>query len=138
MAIDPIANANTHYKSGGAPIDPASVHRSLNIDNKRARAEAVASQLEKVFMEMMVKSMRATVKEDGLFGKSMGGSNYIEMLDQQYAQLEGIPKDPRFHEVLVRQILRTPEETSQALQRMKEEGSPTPAASLQQAQGKKS
>ena len=79
----------------------------------------MATQLESIFMGMVLKAMRDTVPEDGLAGKSLGGKNYVEMLDQQYSQLQAIPKDPRFHDVLVRQIMQSPEATNHAMQSMK-------------------
>lgn len=129
MASDPIQNLpNSSRPAPGGAIDPASIRRSLQIDDKRARAEAVAGQLEGVFMDMMVKAMRQTVPEDGLFGQGMGGKNYVEMLDQQYAQIGGVPRDPRFHEVLVNQIMKTPEETGKALSRMRQDEGQAKAA----------
>ena len=126
MATDPLNNAQPLSRPAqgapqGAAIDPASLRRSLQIDDQRARAEAVASQLEGVFMTMMVKAMRQTVPEDSLSGQSLGGKNYVEMLDQQYAQMGGIPRDPRFHEVLVKQIMKSPEAASNALGRMRQD-----------------
>lgn len=133
MAIDPIPNPRVSANPGFA-ADLNSTRKALEGGDKRAQAEKVASQLEGVFMEMMMKAMRSTVQEDGLFGKSMGGSNYIEMLDQHYAQLQGIPRDPRFHEVLVSQIMKTPDATNEAMQKMREGSAQSKTASLEQAQ----
>lgn len=133
MAIDPTSNP----RAGATPAFAADLNQTrqaLQAGDKRAQAEKVASQLEGVFMEMMMKAMRSTVQQDGLFGKSLGGSNYIEMLDQHYAQLQGIPRDPRFHEVLVNQIMKTPDATNQAMQRMREGSAQGQGASIEQAQ----
>jgi Rod binding domain-containing protein len=94
----------------GSALDPARLSELNSIADPRARAEAVATQLEDVFMEMLVKSMRATVPDDGLLGKGLGRRTYVELLDQQWAALGGMPRDPRFHEALVRQIMGTVDE----------------------------
>ena len=89
--------------------DPVSVRRLSNIEDTKQRAEAVATQFETIFMGMMVKAMRATVPEGGLLGDGLGGKTYVEMLDQQMAEMGGLPRDPRFHEALVRQITQSKE-----------------------------
>ncbi len=98
----------------GLAIDPLSARRATTQLDERARAEAVAEKFESVFMGMMVKAMRATVPEGGLTGGGMGGSLYVEMLDQQLVQQGGLPRDPRFREALVRQIMNsaTPDEAT--------------------------
>ena len=87
--------------------DPGSLHRLQSIEDPRSRAEAVADQIESVFMDMVVKAMRATVPEGGLLGKGMGGSMYVEMLDQELSRLGSGPRDPRFHDALVEQIMQS-------------------------------
>lgn len=106
--------------NASALSDPASLKRIATMSDPKARAEALAGQLEGVFFSMMVKSMRATVPEGGLLGKGLGGRNYVEMLDQQLSELSGMPRDSRFHEALVRQIMQNPEETSRNLAKMSE------------------
>ncbi len=88
--------------------DPVSAQRLSNISDPRQKAEAVATQFESIFMGMMVKAMRATVPDAGLLGDGLGGKTFVEMLDQQMAQMGGLPRDPRFHEALVRQIAQDP------------------------------
>lgn len=129
MAIDPIQKTASSSQPINT-IDPASIQRSLQMHDPKARAEAVANQLESVFMGMVLKAMRDTVPEDGLAGKSLGGKNYVEMLDQHYSQLQNIPKDPRFHEALVRQITQTPETANSAMQRLNEGASKAQSATL--------
>ncbi|MCE5231076.1 rod-binding protein [bacterium] len=89
--------------------DPISAHRLSNISDTKQRAEAVATQFETIFMGMMVKAMRATVPDGGILGDGLGGKTYVEMLDQQMAEMGGLPRDPRFHEALVRQIMQSPD-----------------------------
>jgi flagellar protein FlgJ len=89
--------------------DPTSAKRLSKIGDTRERAEAVATQFESIFMGMMVKAMRATVPDGGILGDGLGGKTYVEMLDEQMAQMGGLPRDPRFHEALVRQIIQSPE-----------------------------
>jgi hypothetical protein len=85
--------------------DPQSLKRLENIEDARLRADAVAHQLETVFFGMVIKAMRATVPDGGIDGRGLGRSQYVQMLDEQYAALGGMPRDPRFHEALVREIL---------------------------------
>jgi Rod binding domain-containing protein len=117
--------------------DPMSAQRLTSIADPRQRAEALADQLESVFSSMMLKAMRDTVPQGGLLGRGLGGENYVQMLDQQMAQMGVLPRDPRFHEALVNQILQSPGEAAQALNNMKEtpgEGQPaTPANRLRSA-----
>lgn len=107
-----------------AVTDPNSLRRLAMMKDPNARAEALAGQLESAFFGMMIKAMRATVPEGGLLGKGLGGQNYVEMLDQQLSQMGGMPRDPRFHAALVRQILQKPEEVGQALSRMNQSETP--------------
>src|SRR5690242_3900583 len=88
-----------------ALANPSALRGIKTMSDPKARAEALAGQLESVFFGMMVKAMRATVPQGGLLGKGLGGNLYVEMLDQQLTQLGNMPRDPRFHEALVRQIL---------------------------------
>jgi Rod binding domain-containing protein len=115
-----IKSANTLDKLGvNGVVDPTSLYRLKTIGDGQKRAEAVASQLESVFFGMMVQAMRKTVPEGGLLGKGLGGQNYVEMLDQQLSQLNGMPLDKRFHEALVRQIEHAPEATGKAMAKLK-------------------
>lgn len=95
--------------------DPQSLNRLANIPDQQARAEAIASQLESVFFGMMIKAMRATVPDGGIDGRGLGRSQYVQMLDQHFAELGAMPRDPRFHESLVRQILDDPAAASRML-----------------------
>jgi Rod binding domain-containing protein len=95
--------------------DPSALRRLGMIKDERARAEAIATQLESVFFNMMIKAMRATVPEGWMLGEGLGGKHYIDMMDQELARMAGGPRDPRFHEALVQQILGPPVEATQAL-----------------------
>lgn len=53
-------------------------------DDPDAALGEVASQFESVFVSMMLKSMRDTLPEDGLFSSSQMGT-YQDMFDQQLA-----------------------------------------------------
>lgn len=61
---------------------------SLTATQKKAlsRLHGAASQLEGVFLGMMLKEMRASIPESSLFGSSPTESTFNEMLDQQRAQ----------------------------------------------------
>jgi flagellar protein FlgJ len=105
---------------------PDALKSVKGLSDQRQQAETVATQFESLFMGMMMKSMRKTVPESGLLGKGLGRTQYQEMLDQQWAQLGGMPRDPRFHEALVRQIMQEPEGTARAVGRMNEAAAPMP------------
>jgi Rod binding domain-containing protein len=96
-------------------LDPQSLNRLNNIADKKEKVEAVVSQLETAFFSMMMKAMRATVPDGGLFGKGLGAKHYEEMLDQQFVEIAGMPRDPRFHDALVNQIARDPAKTHEKL-----------------------
>jgi Rod binding domain-containing protein len=130
MAIDSTTLSNP--AGVNAVTDPNSVRRLATLKDPNVRAEALAGQLESVFFGMMIKAMRATVPEGGLLGKGLGGQNYVEMLDQQLAQMGSMPRDPRFHAALVRQILQKPEEVNAAVGRMNQSEAPpmNPAAQI--------
>lgn len=104
-----ISNITPHQVGVNTIADPTSAQRLSNIGDPKQRAEAVATQFESIFMGMMVKAMRATVPDAGLLGDGLGGKTFVEMLDQQMAQMGGLPRDPRFHEALVRQISQSPD-----------------------------
>jgi Rod binding domain-containing protein len=108
--------------------DPQSLRRLERIGDKNVQAEAVARQLETVFYGMMIKAMRATVPDGGIDGKGLGRREYMQMLDQQYSQLAGLPRDPRFHEALVRQIAADPAAAHHALESMQQSAASRPAA----------
>jgi Rod binding domain-containing protein len=122
-----VSQALSEYRIDGL-TDPQSLKRLAQIGDKRVRAEAVAQQLETVFFGMVMKAMRATVPDGALDGKGLGRSQYVQMLDQQYAELAGMPRDPRFHEALVRQILADPAETGRLLDQMRQTTAAQPAA----------
>lgn len=89
-------------------VDLNAFQRLQNIPDAQQRAEAVAEQLEKNFYSMMMKAMRATVPDSGLLEGGLGDDNYVEMLDQHLVELGNLPRDPRFHESLVKQIMQNP------------------------------
>ncbi len=47
--------------------------------------ETVSRQFESLLLNMMIKEMRATVPESGLFPASMSKDIFTSMLDEQYA-----------------------------------------------------
>ena len=99
--------------------DVGALNDLRTIADKRQQAEQVATQFESVFMEMMMKAMRATVPE-GSLSESLGGKNYVSMLDQQYAQMGGMTFDPRFHQRLVDSIMDQSATAAEAAQRAEE------------------
>jgi flagellar protein FlgJ len=71
----------------------------------KLRAEKVAEQFESIFLDMVMKSMRATVPEGSLMGEGLGGKIYLEMLDQQFVKSSRTLVDPEIHEALVRELM---------------------------------
>ena len=58
----------------------------------RAAAKEAAKQFETLFMNELLKSMRASTQSSGLMDGGAGGAMGTEMLDQQYAtKLSGMP-----------------------------------------------
>ena len=50
---------------------------------KDAELLGLSYEFEKILMSQMLKAMRETVETDGLFGKSLGGDMYHQMLDTE-------------------------------------------------------
>lgn len=68
-----------------------SLKAQASADPKTAVKEA-AKQFESLFMNELVKSMRASTQASGLMDGGAGGAMGTEMLDQQYAtKLSGLP-----------------------------------------------
>jgi flagellar protein FlgJ len=103
MDIKPTHTAND--LGSRALTDIGQLNSLKTIGDKRQQAEQVATQFESVFMEMMMKAMRETVPEDGLFSGGQAESTYRSMLDQQLVQMKGSSFDPRFHQRLVESIM---------------------------------
>ena len=49
--------------------------------------EAASRQFESLLLNMMIREMRATIPESGLFGTSMAEDIFTDMLDEQYGDL---------------------------------------------------
>lgn len=98
--------------------DIHSIHRLREIEDKRQQAEALASNLESIFLSMMVKAMRSTVPESELLGQSYASRQYHQMLDHQLSQTGDLLNRSPLHEALVRQILDEPTRVNQALERL--------------------
>lgn len=63
------------------------VSRGLKGEKQNDKALKEACQgFEEVFLNIMMKSMRSTIPEDGLFGKSQGMDIYTSMHDQYLAE----------------------------------------------------
>lgn len=54
-------------------------------EKQRLQAKKVSQDFEGLFVGMMMKSMRSTVKEDKLTGGGHGEETFRSMLDQEYA-----------------------------------------------------
>jgi Rod binding domain-containing protein len=98
--------------------DMTQLNRINQIEDPKAKAEAAATQFENIFMGMVVKAMRDTVPEGGLFGKGLGGEHYVQMLDDLYVQNGAMPKDTGMHQALVNQIMRSPDCVNQAMSKL--------------------
>jgi peptidoglycan hydrolase FlgJ len=81
-----------------------SIRLRANTDPKAAVKDA-ARQFETLFMNELMKSMRATTMEDGLMGGGQGGELATGMLDQQFAgQMSGLKGG--LSEAIMRQLER--------------------------------
>jgi flagellar protein FlgJ len=66
--------------------------RAQGRSDPKAAVQAAARQFEALFMNELMKSMRATTMDSGLMGGGQGGELATGMLDQQFAtQLTGLP-----------------------------------------------
>ncbi|RVT54343.1 flagellar assembly peptidoglycan hydrolase FlgJ [Rubrivivax albus] len=75
-------------------------------DDPRAAVQAAAKQFEALFMQELLKSMRATTQGEGLMGGGASEELATGMLDQQYAtSLTGMPGG--LAEALTRQLERS-------------------------------
>src|SRR6185369_15360746 len=54
-------------------------------EKQRLQAKKVSQDFEGLFVGMMLKSMRSTVKEDKMTGGGHGEETFRSMLDQEYA-----------------------------------------------------
>ena len=69
-----------------SPISvPLDVMRGPNL-NESARNEKALQELEGVFLNLLMKEMRKSVPQAGLFGESHAQKMFTEMLDEVYAQ----------------------------------------------------
>lgn len=81
--------------------------RGRAASDPKAAVKQAARQFEALFMQELMKSMRATTmaSADSLGGSGAGGAMGTEMLDQQYAQqLAGLPGG--LHEAITRHLER--------------------------------
>lgn len=82
----------------------SALKRGLKQDDPRA-LKAAAQQFEAVFLQMMLKSMRATVPQDGMF-ESDQTRFYQELLDSQLAQVMAAKGGTGLAAVIERQLSR--------------------------------
>jgi peptidoglycan hydrolase FlgJ len=81
-------------QSPGVAVDLRSLDsiRAQGRSDPKAAVQAAARQFEALFMNELMKSMRATTMDSGLMGGGQGGELATGMLDQQFAgQLTGMP-----------------------------------------------
>lgn len=98
MAVDP-----THKL--GLSIDPASLQalKSQSHNAPEAALKSAAKQFEGVFLNMMLKSMRDTVPQDGP-GNSQQTKMFQGMLDEQYASALSQGRGLGLADMIVRQF----------------------------------
>jgi flagellar protein FlgJ len=90
----------------------ATLKRGLRQDDPQA-LKAAARQFEAVFLQMMLKSMRATVPQDGMF-ESEQTRFYQELLDSQLAQVMSAKGGTGLAAMIERQMSRTGTEPASA------------------------
>jgi flagellar protein FlgJ len=91
----------------GTPLDLRALDglRGRADRDPRSAVREAARQFEALFMNELVKSMRATTMDSGMNGGGSGGELATSMLDQQFAgQLSGIPGG--LSEAIARQLER--------------------------------
>jgi flagellar protein FlgJ len=80
-------------------------------EKQRLQAKKVSQDFEGLFVGMMLKSMRSTVKEDKMTGGGHGEETFRSMLDQEYATAAvkrgGIGLAKQIEKEIVRQESRT-------------------------------
>lgn len=84
----------------------SALKRGLKQDDPRA-LKAAAQQFEAVFLQMMLKSMRATVPQDGMFDSEQTRF-YQELLDSQLAQVMAAKGGTGLAALIERQLTRQP------------------------------
>lgn len=74
-------------QGAGQNVQPGATNRVGAAQKKADRAEIkrVAEEFQSLFIEMMLKSMRNTVKQDSLTGGGQGEEVYGSLLDREYA-----------------------------------------------------
>lgn len=87
--------------------------KTLARDDPRAAIKGAAQQFEAFFMQMMLKSMRETLGQDGLFDSDQTRF-YTGMLDEQMSQSLGSKGALGFAELLERQLAAGMPENSSA------------------------
>lgn len=70
---------------GAAHGKGTAVDKNRDLANKRLKD--ACQQLEAVFWHLLLRSMRKTIPEDGLFEQSSEERLYLDMLDERYAML---------------------------------------------------
>jgi peptidoglycan hydrolase FlgJ len=80
-------------------------------EKQRLQAKKVSQDFEALFVGMMLKSMRSTVKEDKMTGGGHGEETFRSLLDQEYAAAAvkrgGIGLAKQIEKEIVRQESRT-------------------------------
>ncbi|BBO88275.1 rod-binding protein [Desulfosarcina ovata] len=61
--------------------------RALGQDQTETELENASQQFESLLLNMMIREMRATVPDSGLFQESMAEEIFTSMLDEQYADV---------------------------------------------------
>lgn len=89
MSVDLHINPNDILRQAQSRTSADQLERLRNAglssgSEERDRALlGLSYEFEKILLEQMMASMRKTVKSDGIFGQSLGGSMYMEMFDTE-------------------------------------------------------
>jgi peptidoglycan hydrolase FlgJ len=106
MAAMPLNNLNANA-TAGLSIDTRSLDsiRTRSITDAKGAARDAAKQFEALFMNEMVKSMRAATPASGLFDDNAGAQLSTEMLDREYSnKLSGLKNG--LSEAILKQLER--------------------------------
>ena len=83
--------------------DRSSDLSSVN-DNRKKKLKRACQDLEALFLEQLMKSMRKTVSESGLLGKGFAQETYGEMLDRELVKRMSHSSGIGLAKILYRQL----------------------------------
>jgi Rod binding domain-containing protein len=99
------ANLSLAENSFERPIPSLKGGKGAADADRKAEIRKVAIEFQSLFVEMMLKSMRETVKQDKLTGGGHGEEVYSSLLDREYATAISRQGNLGLAEMIERQLL---------------------------------